>query len=132
MLLTSKPLKHIYPILGVHKLKPAYKVHLPILPLFLSELFRVEVSDVIESELLHVDPLIRLLDLHHSLRRLIRDYNDHALKYGVILIEGELGAGCTAFGDHLGRDLFLDLLEGRLRSHASCCAHGGDTFTADH
>lgn len=131
MLLPSETLKHIYPILGVHQLKPANKVQLPIFTLILRELLGVKVPYVIEAELLHVDALVRLLDLHDRLGRLVRDDNDHALKDGVILIEWELGAGAT-LGNHLGRDLLLDLLEGSLGGYAGCSAHSGDTFTANY
>ena len=100
----------------IHELKPTDKIESAVLSLILAKFFGVKVADVVESKLLHIDSLKRLLNLHHSFGCSIGYDDDHAFKNGVCLVEGTGLRGClqdTFVGDH-GHGLFLDLLKSGL------------------
>ena len=105
---TPESLNNEHPELSIHDLKPTEVVECAIGSLFFGQLFRVQVTAVLQIETGEVDSLKRCLDVLHSLGTLVRHDNDHALEYGTVDVcdwlweSGVNGRAVCDFGDVVG------------------------------
>jgi hypothetical protein len=87
MIIAAESFKNVDTIFLIHQLETTNEVESSVLSLVFSELFGVQIANIVEAKLLHVDTLEGLFNLHHSFWGFVWNDDNHTFKDSIILIE---------------------------------------------